>query len=149
VLPRVAARVDDLARAIDIARLEARRRVGHELAAIDAVLVERARAGIALDELVPALALSAHRLPLAGDHQIDAARGRCPEAKAHAALRQDRGAERHGVAANQLSVPGNVDLTPFSGASCAATSDRGTRRPIRGRRDRRRARARTPRPRAG
>src|SRR5205823_3058944 len=117
--------------------------------AVDEVLVAHAGTGIAVGELEPAVAERPHALQFLRDHELDAARGGRPEPKAHAALREDCRAERHGMAADQLSVPGNVDLTPFSGASYAATSDRGTRRPTRVRRGRRRARARRRRPQGG
>src|SRR5580765_8376965 len=99
-LPRIGARVDHLARAIDVLRLEARGRVGHQLLAIDAVLVERAGAGIALHALEPAFALRLHRLGLPVDDEIHGLRRRRPQTEAHAALREHFRAEGHRVNAS-------------------------------------------------
>src|SRR5579859_6002765 len=100
VLPWVRARIDHLARTVDVLRLEARGRIGHELAAIDAVVVERPGAGIAFDELEPAFALRLHGLRLAVDHEVHGLGCRRPQAKAHAARREHFRAEGHGVDAS-------------------------------------------------
>src|SRR5207237_5199835 len=106
-LPRVAARIDHLARPVDIARLEARRRIGHELPAVDAVLIQRAGAGIALDELVPAARGALHAPRAAADDDVHGLGSRRPKPETHAALREHCGAEGHGVAADQRFLRGH------------------------------------------
>src|SRR5687768_14462056 len=95
VAPAVVRRGDDLARAVDVARLEARSRIGNGELAVDAVPVERAGAGGRDQVLVPAVAPALKRQGAPGDLELDFLRAGRPEPEAHAALRQDVGAEGH------------------------------------------------------
>src|SRR4051812_16290911 len=79
-------RGDDLARAVDVLRLEARRGGGNQPFAIDAVLVERSGLRTRLDALEPAVG-AFHRQEFAVELQVDPLRPGRPQAKAHAARR--------------------------------------------------------------
>src|SRR6185503_11801491 len=96
VVPLEGERVDHLARAVDVARLEARGRVGHRVPAVDAVAVEGARPRL-FGGFVPTPLPAEHGLGFVFDHQIDLFRARRPQPKAHAAVAEHLGAERHGV----------------------------------------------------
>src|SRR5258708_6878373 len=100
VLPRIAARIDHLAWPVDVLRLEARRRIGHELLAVDAVLIQRPSGGVAIDQLEPSAAHGLQLFAPGRDDQFHLGSGRRPQAKAHAAVGQDFGAEGHGMAAD-------------------------------------------------
>src|SRR5262249_51049625 len=107
ILPRIAARIDHLARPVDVARLEARSGIGHELLSVDAVLVERAGAGVAIDQFVPAFRLALHAPATPADHDLERFRGGSPQPEAHPALREHRRAERHGMPADQRFLRGH------------------------------------------
>ena len=99
--PGIRRRVDDLAGPVDIVRLKARGRVGHEELAVDPERVPRARGRVPRHPLGPAGRITRHRkspLPV-GEPELDAARGRRPEPEARSAVVACLGAERHPVRA--------------------------------------------------
>lgn len=103
VLPGEGGGVDHLARAVNIVGLMARRRVGHRLAGVDDIGIAAAWPRRRGREFEPAFPRLVHRQArprtLGAQPQRDIARRRRPQAKSHLAVRQHRGAERHGVGA--------------------------------------------------
>src|SRR5262245_45524562 len=129
VAPAVGLRVDHFARPVDVARLEARRRIGHEQLAVDPVLVQGAGAGLPLDMLEPAV-FAFRRKTLPGKDKIDILRPGRPQPKADTAGRQHFGAERHDVPAGypflrghqRSSISAAQSLPPSPKASARANT---------------------------
>ena len=136
VAPLVGLRVDHLARPVDVLGLEARGRVGNQQLAVDAVAVARAGAGLGLE----CARTSRRAWPPVGPCDFPDVRDR-PSSRP--APRGESARRRPPC----TSAPNGIEcrLTVFS---CAATSAPAFPRPSPCRPGRRRARARTPRPRA-
>src|SRR5688500_5272076 len=132
VVPLERRRVDHLARAVDVARLEARGGIGNEQLAVDAVLVERSRAGLRIDDLEPTVGLRLHLYGFGFDLCFDfPCRGR-PEPETHAAAGQHLGPERQWGQSNFPVLPAigglfpQIALTLFLSACVSATIAPGT-----------------------
>ena len=89
--------IHDLARAVHVAGLEARGRIGHEQLAVDAEAVARARGRVARHVLGPSarVARHRHRAPRLLEPELDLARAGSPEAEPRGAVLADLRAERH------------------------------------------------------
>ena len=110
--PGIVVRIDHLARPVDVERLIARRRVGHEELAVDPERVPRARRGIPRHPLRPPRRVPRHGealLPV-GEPELHALGGGGPQPEARGAVVARLRAERHAVASPYRGLPGH-DLT--------------------------------------
>ena len=89
-------RIDHLARPVDVVRLKARGRVGHETLAVDAVAIPAAGTPVRHLDADPALGISLDRNGrTVVEAELDTAGGGRPEREPHAALGQNFGTEGH------------------------------------------------------
>src|SRR5262249_9833127 len=120
VVPVEGGGIDDLARAVHVARLEAGGRIGHRELAVDHELVEGARRGQVGARDIPAPLGARHRqrAGVAPDqphpHPLGAPG---PESQHHATLRADRGAEWHVVHTPHQVEPSSTLATVWSRTS--------------------------------
>ena len=125
VPPGVGEGIDDLARPVHVAGLEAGGRIGHEHLPVDAVAVAGARRGLARDVLGPAarVARHRHRAPGVLEPELDPVGAGGPEAEAGAPVVARAGAERHPVGAADHRRSGHLETATW-GAGGHALEER-------------------------